>query len=751
MRHLLLTITLSLFFCIFLAAYEDNQSLYQLRIQQMTSGSIQLDGVLDELAWQNTEVAGDFWQKFPRDGVRAQKKTEVRMTYDDKFIYVGTVCYDSTNYVIQTLKRDADYWDSDGIAITLDPVNEKTYGFIFGVSPYGVQMEGLVNSSGGERVSEEWDNRWYVEVRRHADHWVAEMAIPFKTLRYEDNKNVWGINFIRNDTQSNEYHTWAPVPVEFGGVDMGYMGSLYWDEAPKAAKGNVSLIPYVTGQVTEVHEDGVRTRETDTGIGGDAKVAITSALNLDLTINPDFSQVDVDQQVTNLTRFNIFFPERRNFFLENSDIFSSFGSGSVRPFFSRTIGISEDRELLPILFGARLSGNVNKDWRIGLMNVHTDEVQVDDVTTPAQNYTAIAFQRRVLSRSVIKGIFLNRQSFEGLEPVGEDYGRNASLEFSYTSKTGRYRGWGSYNTSYKPNIDNKNYFSTLGFRYNGRIFQTSFSYVDVGTNYFADMGFLRRIENYDAERDTTIRLGYRQLFNRTEYYIYPENNSVINSHRFGFEGMLIVNPDWTFAERFNRIRYFMNFNNSSQMRFRFDVRRINLQFPFSFTGGEPLPRGNYDNYRFNFEYGSDERKRFAYNIDAAYWSQFYTGTRISLELRLFYRQQPWGNFGLGLEYNKLEFDEELGSRELFLISPRIEVNFSRNVFWTNFLQYNTQGGNFSMNSRLQWRFAPMSDVFLVYTDVYTLEDEIGDTGIFRDTFRPNNRGLVLKVNYWLTL
>ena len=332
MKHFYTIFLLLLAFNVFGNNDRDNQELYQVKISRATD-EIRVDGVLDEASWRDAKKASDFWMSFPNDTNKADPKTEVRLTYNDDFLYVSAVCYDDKNYVIQSLKRDVDFWDGDGFAFVIDPVNQKTNGFLFGVSPLGVQMESLLSGSVGARgsrprgVNNSWDNKWFAEVQHYDDRWTVEIAIPFKSLRYEQDKTTWGINFLRSHMETNEYHCWAKVPVRFRGIDLGYTGALNWDAAPKRTKGNIAIIPYVTGSASkdfeaDLTEDRKLVPKTNAGL--DAKIAITSSLNLDLTVNPDFSQIEVDQQVTNLSRFSIRFPERRTFFFENSDVFSDF-------------------------------------------------------------------------------------------------------------------------------------------------------------------------------------------------------------------------------------------------------------------------------------------------------------------------------------------------------------------------------------------------------------------------------------------
>ena len=250
-------------------------------------------------------------------------------------------------FVVQSLKRDNPlFWTGDAFAVVIDPVNEKKNGFIFGINPEGVQTEALITGEPARRGAElsgyndAWDNKWYAQSKIQEDRWTTEMAIPFKTLRFGE-KEHWGINFNRLDAKSNSHSSWTPVPRQFYGVDLGYTGTIVWDRAPKKIKNNISIITYMLSGGYEDFE-----ANTDAAfnarVGLDAKVAVTSSLNLDLTVNPDFSQVDVDEQQTNLTTVDLNYPEKRLLFLENSDIFGDFGTPPLRPFFSRKIGLDGD-------------------------------------------------------------------------------------------------------------------------------------------------------------------------------------------------------------------------------------------------------------------------------------------------------------------------------------------------------------------------------------------------------------------------
>lgn len=729
-------------------ASDSSSGHYELQIKR-AEDKIVIDGKLEESSWQTADITSDFWMCFPVDGRKtdADIQTAVRLTYDDQFIYIGAICYGSTDYQIPTLKRDSrDIWQGDIFSVLLDPIHEASNGFNFGVNPAGVQIESLISGRTGTRaeiaagrssrgINTAWDNKWFAEVGTEEGRWVVEMAIPFKTLRFDPTKTDWGINFSRGEPRSNSWNAWSPVPVQFLTLDLGYTGTLTWDQPPAKVKSNISVIPYTLGSYSRDYEDGTPT-DWDLRAGVDAKVAITSGLNLDLTINPDFSQVEVDEQVTNLSTFNVRFPERRLFFLENSDVFSDFGIPPMRPFFSRRIGLDEEGNTIPILYGARLSGNLSPDMRIGAMNMQTQKT--DDLSV--QNYSSFALQQRVLKRSLIKGYLHNRQAMANGKFADNDYNRTLGAEFSYFSQDAKWRGFGGYGISLSDDVKGDNYYYNVGLGYDTRNIGFYSNVSGLGNNYYADMGWIPFADHYDAVRDTSIHVGFHHVFSRFSYTFYPKKQEKVNSHQLNVSYLLDLQSQGLnlLQSRINPA-YILTFANTAAISLEYRSLQNELLFPFDFTDDEPLPAGRYRHGYGSAEYKSDVRKFFSWQGGLEYGS-FFSGTRIGTSLNLRYRVQPWGNFGINFVYNRLEFPDPYGQENLLLIGPRFEVNFSRNVFWTTFLQYNTQKDNFNINSRLQWRFQPMSDLFIVYTDNYAIE-----------YWGKKNRALVLKMNYWLNL
>jgi hypothetical protein len=729
------------------------QQDFQLNIKKAQQ-AIKIDGDLSETDWQNAAIATNFQVHFPQNGSKPRFQTQARLTYDDHFLYVAFTCLDTTSkHIVQTLKRDVDYFDSDAIAIILDPIGQQTNGFLFGVNTEGVQSDALL---GNERPSFEWDNKWYAEVKKAVDHWTVEIAIPFKTLRYDASKTTWNINFVRNSLKTSNYHTWTKVPQGFNGISIAHTGTLNWDKSPPFEKSNIALIPYVSGSLSKDYQNHQNT-EGGENVGMDAKIALTSSLNLDATVNPDFSQVEVDEQVTNLTRFNIFYPEKRTFFLENSDIFNEFGIPPARPFFSRTLGLNADREAVPIYYGLRLSGNVLPKTRINALNMHTK----DGTENGGQNYSALAIQQNLWGRSYLKIGYLSRQGFEKLKTNRTDYGRNLMAALVLRSNDSRFEYWLEGFNSRKYGIKDKNNMFGTGFSWNSK--GGNWNIVNdlraVGTNFYADMGFINRVENYDAERDTTVRLGYIGNFTQIEYNFYPEEGNITN-HGPSLENYRVWNPDGSFNEWNDQFNYSFRFKNTSDLSFNFENAVVKLPYAFQFSDENAFLKAEKYHYATGgFEYQSDGRKTLSAGVGLT-TGGFYNGNITTLSGNVRYRIQPWGNFSIKTEWNRVKLPplpitsgqvrNYDGISTILLISPKVEINFKRNLWWTTWFQYNTQSNNMNINSRLQWRFKPMSDLFFVYTDNYFAKDELIDLERFR-AFQPKQRALVFKMSYWLNL
>ena len=682
---------------------------------------ITVDGRLDEADWQTAQVAKDFFMVLPMDTSYSVARTEVRMTYDNTNIYLGVTCYDTLpgRITVESMRRDFSFGKNDNFLLFMDPFDDQTNGFSFGSNAAGGQWDGLMYD--GSRVDLSWDNKWVSVVENYEDRWGFEASIPFKTIRYKKGITQWGINFSRLDLKLNEKSSWAPVPRQFPTAQLAYTGILQWDEPPPEVNSNVSVIPYLSAGTQKDFEAGSGA-ERDFDLGLDAKLAVTSSLNLDLTVNPDFSQVEVDRQVTNLSRFELFFPERRQFFIENSDLFANFGFTSMRPFFSRRIGLES-----PITAGARLSGKINKDWRIGAMNIQTGKV--DSVELPAQNFSVLSLQRQVFSRSNISAMLINKQSVnyhpENDTAAFSRYNRLAALEYNLASPDNLWKGKFLLHKTFSEDTGGDDFAHGVNLEYNSRNINVEWQHEYVGENFNPEVGFVPR-------------RGYIKLNPEIEYKFFPNSRKIV-THGPAIRSTLFFDKSFDFLDRTSFLEYNINFINRSEATFwlRDDFITLIDNFDPTNSGGEELPAGN--SYQWNtvgFAYESTPGSLFTYSLEVTQGG-YFDGSRFNAVGAAGYRIQPFGNIALDFSFNSIRLPEPYEDADFWLIGPRIDLTFTNKIFLTTFIQYNEQLDNLNINTRFQWRYQPASDLFIVYTDNYLPE-----------SFNARNRALVLKLTYW---
>jgi len=714
---------LLILFCSFSSVLSQNKGVnrekYRINIGQ-TDKVVHVDGILDDGPWMNAERTDRFQRVTPTDTGFAIAQTEVMLTYDKSNLYIGIICHDPTKgkRPVESLRRDYSFMKNDNFMLFLNPYNDQTNGFAFGISAAGAQTEGLQYD--GTKVDYSWDIKWRSAVKSYDDRWVTEFSIPFRSIRYFGGDNEWGINFGRLDLKNNEKSAWAPVPRQFPHCSLPYVGTLVWDQPMDKAGLRLSLIPYVTGKVTRDYQTETEAQWSGNA-GFDAKMILSTSMNLDLTVNPDYSQVEVDKQQTNLDRYELFFPEKRQFYLENSDLFASLGTELVRPFFSRRIGLDN-----PVIAGARLSGNIGTKWRIGVMDIQTG---AEGEIHPA-NYLVSALQRQVFNRSNITGFIVNKQVLDTTNnetASGNVYNRIAGLEYNLASRDNQWTGKAYYHQNLKEDMTLKDAAMAFNIGYSSRYFTAMVNQAFTGSGYDAETGYVRR-------------KGYYQLNPSFQYKFFPESSKII-SHGPAIKLDTYMDPYSSFSltDRETQILYNVEWLNKSYMSVDFKETFIQLQDPFdpTNTGGLQLPAGSeYDWNEVGATFSSDNRKLFNYVVAARYGG-YYNGTRLTLRGEMNYRVQPYAGLALVTTYNDIMLPSPYNSAKLLLIGPRFDFTFTDNLFFTSFIQYNNQIDNLNLNFRFQWRFAPVSDLFIVYTE-----------NSYPGNYTVKNRGLVIKLSYW---
>lgn len=740
MRLSILTVLpFTLLLAFFTANAQTNGQLKTLHAKEAID-PIKLDGVLDEKSWEEAEMGVDFWQYWPSDSIRAKTNTEVRITYDDNFLYVGAKLYhyDGNRFIINSLNRDFQGPEIDGFHVNFDTYYDNTNAFNFAINPSGAQREGAIADGGIGSIDVSWDNKWFSEVKVTDEYWAAEMAIPFKTLRYKEGSTKWGFNSFRLDGIANERVIWTSIPQGFSMSSLAFDGELIFDKPLKKPGPNISIIPFIAGGSSKNYEDGTP-RDNNFSIGGDAKIGLTPGLNLDLTVNPDFSQVEVDRQQTNISRFELFFPEKRQFFLENNDLFSNYGTETSRPFFSRRIGITRDTTTgqniqNTIHAGVRLSGKLDKNWRIGLLNMQAAPDEKNGL--PSFNYGMAVLQRKIFTNSTVSAFMVNKEAAfndrEKIYDIGlEHYNRVLGSEFNYRSVNGRFSTVAYFHRSFtEQDTLNKEFTTGLTATYLTRRFSISSQFNEVGDDYTAEVGFVPRV-------------GFKRSFTQGKLNFYPQNNG-ISSHGATVEYEHIWNDERARTDQLTSVGYEINFRNLSRVTLKgtidytyllndFDPARENKNF---------LAAGTDHTYnRVTWGYSSNTRKTVFYTFNGS-WGEFFNGKIFNLNGDINYRIRPIFNFSVDYNYNRLRMPEGYNDADLFLIGPRFEFTFTRNLFFTSLVQYNNQLDNINLNARFQWRYKPVSDFFLVYTDNYFTSP------VF---LAARNRAIVFKLTYWLNL
>ncbi|MCG6189163.1 DUF5916 domain-containing protein [Maribellus maritimus] len=686
---------------------------FVLNIKKAQS-AINIDGVIDEPAWLTAEKANDFHAVLPIDTGLAIQPSEVIMTYDDKAFYLAFTFYDTIpgKRIMESFRRDFTFYNNDNFLGFFDTFLDQTTGFTFGLSASGAKWDGVMHGGAGSNLN--WDCKWESKVKHYENKWIGEMRIPFKSIRYPSGTKVWNANFSRLDLKTNEKSAWAPVPRQFPTSSLAYAGVLKFADPLPKSKIMFSLIPYLFGSFSNDYEAGTG-NVWKKDFGFDAKVGLSTSMNLDLTYNPDFAQVEVDEQVTNIDRFELYFPEKRQFFLENSDLFADFGSKTATPFFSRRIGLDA-----PVLAGARLSGKIGNDWRIGFMNMTTQKTS----NFLARNFTVASIQKKVFARSNIGVIFVNKEYID--QPVDTSmFNRVVGVDYNLASANNIWSGKFYYHRSLQPDNPGDQYSQGALLSYSTKNIQAIIGQRSVGENFNAETGYITRT-------------GYHHISPEITYLFVP--NKRIVSHGLTLETNFYFDQDFNRIDQENAATYQFEFQDRSNIKIGYNSVFIKLQRDFDPThiSADYLPAGTEYNFgHAKVSYTSTRKTMFNWAAEAAKGT-FYNGDIQYISGRFGYRYQPYINLSLNFNYTDINLPQPFEHAKLWLVGPKIDVTFTEKLYWSTFVQYNEQIDNMNINSRLQWRYQPVSDIYIVYTDNY-----------IPGSWNSRNRALVLKITYWL--
>ena len=680
-----------------------------------------LDGVLDDAVWKKAAVVEEFVQQEPREGAPASERTEVRVMYDSRSLLIGVHAFDDdpSALVATEMRRDADrLLDEDSFALILDTFNDSRNGYMFVTTPLGAKLEqqiseegegnnraGLVNSN----VNRNWDGVWEVATRITDDGWTAEIAIPLTTIRFADaSEQSWGVNFMRNIRRKNEQVFWAPIPKAYTLTRVSMAGALVGLQSLSHGM-DLKLKPYVVSGVRDSRPTA--DAQTVRGLrefGADAKYGVTGGLNLDLTYNTDFAQVEADQQQINLTRFNLVFPEKRPFFLENAGLFSVGNGSDVSLFYSRRIGISDDGGLVPITGGARLSGKA-AGVNVGFLNMQTQSmVDANGVlTTPANNWTAARVTRELPNRSYIGGVFTNR-SATGRGTGPNDWGRTYGIDGKWGITPNLTFG-GFAAATETPGITGRRqhaFESTLN--YNASLRRDYIGYTEVADGFNPEAGFLQRAGGYrglsagwhEQWRWKSLRdKGFRELsphMTFVRYWNYDDGGLLtstlhIDNHldwENGYYFSPAVNIDWD-----------------------------GLDEPFEIYPGVIVPAGRYTEPHTAWRFNTDAKKSLWFSTQWQYGG-FLSGRQNSMAPALNFRQGA--NLVTALTWTRNDINLPQGAFVTNLGNLRMTYNFSTTQFVQALVQYNDRTNRWSTNLRFNWIDSAGTGLFLVYNDTESM-------------------------------
>ncbi|MGQ0764183.1 MAG: DUF5916 domain-containing protein [Gemmatimonadota bacterium] len=719
------------------------------------AGALVVDGHLADAAWSGDGGIESLVQREPFEGQPASERTRVRFAYDAEALYVAAWLFDRdpSSVVVGQNLRDASLTDSDAFLLVLDTYRDSQNGFVFGTTPGGIEYDGQVSNEGqgggaGQNRQQSgsasgfnlnWDGSWQVATTRDANGWYVEMRIPFSTLRYgKGGPQTWGLNIERRIRRNNELSVWAPLPRQFEISRVSLAGTLDL-EAP--AKRVVTVSPYVLSEGFRDFTSPVASTDYSAKIGGDAKIGLNQSLTLDLTVNTDFALAEVDDQQVNLTRFSLFFPEKRAFFLENAASFAVGASRSAELFFSRRIGLASGREV-PILGGARLTGKVGK-LQLGLLSIQTDDLTEEGPSSgtisrlaPRNNFSVLRLYREFTNRSRIGGIVVSRVSatdtddrnlatgVDGRLGLGQDFTFDGWVGLTRTPLSGAVADASGWN-------DGEYAFGLSGL-YSTRLWQISGGYREVGEAFNPEVGFVNRraYRHGNARISHNLRTPGVSWFREFRPHVSWNQFSSLD----GFSESYLVHFDTHFAFANGAFFQLPGFNLTGE----------GLEEPFEIRPDIVIPAGSYHN--MDWEFRANTNRAASLSLTGGWdLGGFYTGTRFGPLATIAWRHRDV----LSATFRANYFDVRLpqGNFTTAVYGLNASWSFTPRVYVQGNVQYNDDTRNLASNVRLGWLDQAGTGFFIVFNDAWH-RGPFDRTGIVSG---PQQRQLVLKYSRLLDL
>ena len=688
---------------------------------QRISENIKIDGVFDEAAWQSVEPIRQLFQIQPNQGAPMTQPSEVRILYDAKNLYFGFVFFDSEmeRLVANEMRRDSEGLRSNDYGfLLLDTYNDRRNAVFFRFNPLG-GMEDTAVSNSGDTLNSNWDIVWECRARINADNWTTEIAIPFSQLRFEKRDAMtWGINFGREIARTQEIGAWNPAPKTYGPLGKyrtAYFGSLTGLEGISPSR-NLELLPYVSPGGSRV--EGEEQTEAVYEAGLDLKYGITSNLTADLTLNTDFAQVEADEEQVNLTRFDLFFPEQRPFFLEGASIFDV---GVPRPgyrrppplllFYSRRIGLAEERAV-PIIAGSKITGKIGR-YGVGVLNVFTDEFRDEEVAEPRTNYSVVRLTSDVFTGSSVGMIAINKQNADA-------YNRTAGLDFSYRPRKDLdIRGlWAR---TLDDGVSEQNNAFYFGGDWRSNRFQAEGSYTDIGEQFNPEVGFVRR-GGVRHVRGEALYTPWPRAFGIRQIEIGPEVEFVLNRDNELETRELVIDNGFELES-----------GDSIGFQVRHTTEHLAEAFPIQ---DAVIPSGDYNFTWFQASIHSSSSRKVFGDLRVEF-GEFYHGTRRGIGVDAIIKPNVRLSIQPLLEFNRVSLPSESFNASIF--GGRVSYSFSTTLFTKLFAQWSSDRDVVSTNFLINYIYRPGSDFYLVVNQTYDTEGE----GInLRDWT------IVGKITYW---
>ena len=656
-----------------------------------TSAVIKVNGQLDEPAWADAVPIGRLMQREPEENTAATEETDIRVLYTPTTLYFGILCRDRTPKAIVStrLTRDADIESDDAVVIVLDPFFDQRNGFFFAVNPAGARVDGQI-SNNSEHFSTDWDGIWEASSRITSDGWVAEIAIPFKSLRFKPGQTEWGLNVERLIKRRNETDRWATPLRDSWVTNLAQAGRLEGIEGISQGRG-LDIRPYVSG--------GKENSDGKLQAGIDVFKNLTPNLNASVTVNTDFAETEADNRQVNLTRFPLFFPEKRAFFLEGAGVFdvAATNEESVLPFFSRRVGLLEGREV-PIMVGTKIVGR-QSDYNIGVLDVQTRGVDdfggTEGRRLDSQNLLAARVSRNIFRQSWIGGIVTRGN------PAGT--GQNTLVGADVRLATSEFKGNKNLSTSLFFLRTDDEASGKVDYAFGGNIdypndlWDVSFGWRQVGDDFNPALGFvprqgIRRISPGAAFKPRPGRFGIRQFEFRVQPVWVSDLHNVVQT--------------WEVRSS----PFSVEFESGDRVEFSATPQFERLTEPFEIVDGVEIPPGEYRMNRWGFQVETADKRPVVLQADFS-WGQFFTGTRRDVEFGV--TVKPNTHVYVSLQYERNDVTLSEGDFSVHVVTLSADYNFSPNVSWANLLQYDSESRILGVQSRFRWILKPGSDLFLV--------------------------------------